>query len=102
MMKRFVYRQIGGMDTVYLSQGLHDVDLCLRAHELGFLNLYVALVNGRFDIDPGLPARDAVAGVPCPEDLEYFRARHHRFFSVGDPYYNPAFDRRRADFHLAP
>jgi len=102
MIKRFVYRQLGGMDTVYLSHGLHDVDLCLRAHELGFLNLFVAHVGGRFDIDPGLPAQDAVAGVPGPEDLDYFRARYHRFFSAGDPYYNPAFDRRRADFRLVP
>jgi GT2 family glycosyltransferase len=102
MVKRFVYRQIGGMDEAYLGSGLHDVDFCLRLHEQGFLNLFVPHIEGEFRLERPGHLRDAVAGVADAADLDYFRARHHRSFTPGDAYYNPNFDRRSADFRLVP
>jgi len=81
MIKRFVYQQLRGMDAGRLASGMQDVDLCLRLHETGFLNIFTPHAHARV----GAGGRAWTPGAAGP-DLDYFRARHHRVLALGDPY----------------
>jgi len=97
MLKRFVFEQLGGFDTDRLATGLHDVDLCLRLHETGFLNVFTPHARGKLPADARTFATHAAA-----EDWDYFHARYHRLLALGDPYYNRHLDRRAVDCTPAP
>jgi len=92
MIKRFVYLQLRGMDAGRLASGMQDVDLCLRLHETGFLNIFTPHALARAG------ARDrAWTPAAAGADREYFQARHHRILALGDPYYSRYLDRDRVD-----
>jgi glycosyltransferase involved in cell wall biosynthesis len=80
-----VFRQIGGFDE-RLAVGFGDVDLCLRARELGYRVLFcphATLVH--------YESRTRGLYGEHPEDTALFRERWSVYMDQGDPYFNPNF-----------
>jgi len=84
------FRDIGGFDESFIVCG-SDVELCLRAHAAGLVNVYVPeamLIHHESKTrDPrAIPEQDFVRSA---QSYEPYR-------SQGDPYYNPNLDRMSA------
>jgi len=79
-LRRDVYEQLGGLDEQLTVAG--DLDLCLRARQLGLRNIY----------DPGVrlihkESKSRQKGLPAG-DREILRAVISKCGFSGDPYYN--------------
>ncbi len=101
MVKRALYRQVGGMDEEHLGTSLNDVDFCLRLQERGCLNVftpyaeayhYESLSRG-YEITPEKQAR-------FQQEIAYFQQRHWQILAAGDPFYNPNLDLKHEDFRF--
>lgn len=80
-MRADVVEQLGGADTE-LPDTLGDVDLCLRAGELGLWTVYTPLA--RLVLPPAVD-RYAGQGIETP----YFVRRWKSLLEWGDPFFNP-------------
>ena len=90
LMRREVFQQIGGFDEK-LSDGLADVDLCLKMRGAGYLIVYTPLAKLCWDPSPPKEV-DAGAEVVMRQRWSDVLER--------DPYYNPNLSRESADFSL--
>ena len=86
--RRDVFQQIGGFDEA-LSDGLADIDLCLKMRRAGYLIVYTPLAK----LYSNTPAREE-------RDLTNEAIMRQRWSDIleQDPYYNPNLSRARADF----
>lgn len=85
LMRRDAFEKIDGFDEE-IAVGFGDVDLCLRAGEAGFRNIFcphAALIHHE-SYTRGKSRED-----PHPEDSAYFTQKWRKFLDRGDPYYNP-------------
>ena len=85
MMRMAVFEDLGGFDEQF-AIGFNDVDICLRAREVGLKVLY--------DGDTVLfhyesATRSQTKQVAHPEDVERLLTRHAAILRDGDPFYNP-------------
>jgi GT2 family glycosyltransferase/2-polyprenyl-3-methyl-5-hydroxy-6-metoxy-1,4-benzoquinol methylase len=82
-----VFRELGGFEE-QLRVAFNDVDLCVRAHEKGYVIVYTphALLYHE---------ESSTRGKLHPEEDErFFCNRWGKPFELSDPYYNPNFSRR--------
>ncbi len=95
MMRRRVFEELDGFDESF-PLSYNDVDLCLRAHQAGYRNVFTPYAK--------LFHYESVSRVSKlrPGELERL---HRRFadthYMVNDPYYNPNLSLRRPFFQLA-
>lgn len=100
MVKRSVYRQVGGFDTG-LAVAFNDVDFCLKIRQAGYLIVYNPQAelfhyeskSRGFEDTPEKEARFA-------SEIEYFQGRWREVLQAGDPYYNPNLTLDKNDFSL--
>ena len=90
--RRAVWSVAGGLDVVHLSEGYHDIDLCLRLGERGLRHVWhpgVAFIDAR-----ALRVDDDTTATAAKEDPDaaYMRARH-RAALAHDSAYNPSLSR---------
>ncbi len=80
-----VFRQLAGFDES-IAVGYGDVDLCLRAGQLGYRTLFCAhaMLLHHESFTRGCSAVD-----PHPEDTARFVEKWRSVFETGDPYFNP-------------
>ncbi len=90
LIRRDVYNEVGGMNTVQLSVAFNDVDLCLKVNEAGYRvawTPYATLVHheSKSRGDDGADRRktNRLMG-----EISYLRARWETEIQ-DDPYYNP-------------
>lgn len=88
--RRELFTELGGFDE-RLATAFNDTDLCLRALERGYRNIYIGHALA-IHHECKTRGRDAT-----PEQIATFqregdlvRSRHRRYFKA-DPYYNPNF-----------
>lgn len=90
MVKKEIYKALGGLDPINLPISFNDIDFCLRIRELGYLNVFTPYCelyhyesrSRRFD-------KTSIRKQQFYREREYLRARHSAIFKNGDPYYNP-------------
>jgi len=98
MMRRSVYREIGGFDAAF-QVAFNDVDLCMRIREVGYLivwtpyaELYHCESKSR-GLDETPEKYFRYAG-----EVERFQRRWMHRLVNGDPYYNRNLTQERTDF----
>jgi GT2 family glycosyltransferase len=84
MVRRALFQELGGFDSIHFPTTLFDVDLCLRAAKRGYRTIYT----------PYAPAYHGnFAPVDCTkpgdQEREYFNERWAEILETCDPYYNP-------------
>lgn len=102
MVRRKLYQELGGMDERY-AVAFNDVDLCLRAREAGYRNVFVP----RAELYHHESATRGQPQAPSSRDREQREARRlmqrwRATIERGDPYYNPNLTLTKEDFSLAP
>jgi GT2 family glycosyltransferase len=96
MMRREVFESVGGFDEIF-AVGFNDTDLCLRLVKLGYKILY----DGQTVLYHHESAtRSETSQVAHPKDDGLLRRRWKRYFTEGDPFYNPNLDLRMHDHTL--
>ena len=93
LMRREVFEEVGGFDAENLSVAYHDVDLCLRLRERGYLIVYTpyAVLFHHESTSRGYQR--------SPQEFKYMRARWGAVLDH-DPYYNINLSREAEDFSL--
>jgi GT2 family glycosyltransferase len=89
MIAREQFEAVGGFDMAY-QQDFHDVDLCLRLAQAGFVTIYTPFARLVMPNDP----RTASA-----HDIEHFRRRWPNAIQ-NDPFYNINLTRDRTDLSI--
>jgi len=96
MMRRDVFDRLGGFDESFVI-GFNDTDLCLRAGALGLKVLYDGYT---MLLHHESATRSETSQVMHPQDDRRLRKRWSRFFTEGDPFYNPLLDHMSSDHAL--
>lgn len=92
--RRSVYRELGGLNETDFSVAYNDVDFCLRLRERGYLIVYTPWCVVRHDESASRGTdRDPDSRARVLREGAALRARHPRYFTAGDPYYNPHLSR---------
>ncbi len=100
MVSKEIYDRLNGLDETF-AVALNDVDFCLRARELGYLNVFTPFAelyhfeskSRGLDEAPGKAER-------YQQECDRFRARYREVIDQGDPYYNPNFSLDSSMFML--
>ncbi len=87
LMRRDCFKAIGGFDES-LAVGFGDIDLCLRAGELGWR---VLQSGGSVLIHHESKTRGSDTTDPHPEDSALFVSRWKAWMAQGDPFFHPLF-----------
>lgn len=97
MIKRTVYEELGGMDEDF-AVALNDVDLCLRAGELGQKVVFVpeALLY-HYESKTRGPEDTILKAERFQNEIRRFQKRHAGILKSGDPFYNPNLSLTRTD-----
>lgn len=91
MVRREVYREVGGFETEGLAVAFNDVDFCMRLREAGYHNVwtpfaelyhYESKSRGN-DLDPDKIERFTA-------ECNFFSARWSKEMERGDPFFHPA------------
>ena len=89
MVKKELYRKIGGMDKVF-AINCNDVDFCLRLRQLGYLNVFTPYCEAYHSESKVLGYNVTVARQNVYwREVESFRQRYRKILRQGDPFYNP-------------
>jgi GT2 family glycosyltransferase len=104
VMRRSVFREVGGFDAVNLAVAYNDVDLCLRLRERGYRNIVTPfaelthLESAERGTDASPAERERLRG-----EVEYMRRRWGDAL-LRDPYFSPNFslDAAVPDFARPP
>jgi GT2 family glycosyltransferase len=89
MMKRELFDRIGGFDEERLSIAYNDVDLCLRAQEEGFRNVWTPYCEAYHHESVSRGYEVSVDSVERREKEKWnLKDKHQEFFSKADPCYN--------------
>ena len=96
MIRMDVFQAVGGFDERFVV-GFNDTDLCLRIRDAGYSVLY----DGFTVLYHRESATRTTSGsVDHPEDDVLLRRRWTRYFTEGDPFYNPLLAARGTDHTL--
>lgn len=94
MVRKSLYKNMGGLDARNLGVSFNDIDFCLRLREKGYLVVYTpyaqlyhyeALTRG-YDV--------------AIQEIQYMQQKYGSLIQRGDPYYNQNLSRERFDFSL--
>ena len=97
MIRTSVYHELGGLDEAFIA-AFHDVDLCLRAREKGYLNIFTPYCE-LYYYDTRSCAGDNTS-LKYKKELELFRRKWKKVVENGDPYYNPNASLDRSDYTI--
>jgi GT2 family glycosyltransferase len=103
MVKKNIYKEVGGMDEQRFKVAYNDVDFCLRVMEAGYRNLFTPYaemyhhesVSRGYETTPEKQAR-------FQKEKDALYARHQEILTKGDPYYNPNLTHDKEDFSICP
>lgn len=91
MVSKEIYDRLNGLDETF-AVALNDVDFCLRARELGYLNVFTPFAElYHFESKSrGLDEAPQKAE-RYQQECDRFKERYKELIDQGDPYYNPNF-----------
>ncbi|MDB3936287.1 glycosyltransferase [Granulosicoccus sp.] len=92
--RRSLYQSMGGLNDKDLKVAFNDVDLCLRARDLGYRNLYLADVTLKHheSVSRGMDD-DAQKRARFRSEVDYMK-KMHAYWIDDDPAWHPFFSRR--------
>lgn len=106
MVRTALYDACGGLDEGDFAVAYNDVDLCLKLHEQGYLNVFTPAAQAYHyesksrGLDDG-SAASAANQARYAREKAAFRARWGRYLPEGaDPYYNIHFNNKFENFGL--
>lgn len=91
VIEKEVFEAVGGFDVVNFPNELGDVDLCIRLIEKGYRNVWTPW---------SIVTQNSEPNGASDKEMERLRLKWPAFFER-DPYYNPNFCNRDAQFRLA-
>jgi len=101
MIKKSIYQEIEGMNSIQFKIAYNDVDFNLRVREKGYLNIFTPYAE-MYHHESLSRGEDTT-----PEQLARFQTekdalykRHTHILDHGDPYYNQNLTRDKEDFSL--
>jgi GT2 family glycosyltransferase len=86
IIKRSTFEELGGFDEAF-HVGFGDLDLCMRAHARGYLNVYTPHAELFHHESASIAGIRAAASRTA--DSAFFLERWRAVLEDGDPYYNP-------------
>jgi len=103
MIKKSIYQEVQGMDSVNFKVAFNDVDFCLRVKEKGYLNIFTPYaelyhhesISRGYETTPKKIAR-------FEREKKALFERHKEILTNGDPYYNPNLCHDKEDFSICP
>lgn len=101
VLRRTVYRQLGGLDEAHLAVAFNDVDFCLRLREAGYWIIWTPHAelthheSASRGFDDSTPKQ-----VRFLAETDYMKAKWGDALKA-DPFYNPNLSLEDADFTLA-
>ena len=100
MMRKALFMKLGGLDENF-AVSLNDVDLCVRAWQAGYVNVFTPFAElYHFEsVSRGLDNAGEKAA-RYDRESEAFRTKWKDVLEKGDPYYNVNFSLDRSDFAL--
>ncbi len=94
MVKKRLYNEVGGLDSLNFAIAFNDVDFCLKLREKGLVNVMTPFVCA-YHYESKTRGYDEDAGSDkqkrYEKELENLRQKYKIYFEKGDPYYNPHF-----------
>jgi len=94
MIRKDLFKQVGGFDETGFPAGYNDVDFCLRLREKGYVQIvtpYSELYH--YESQTRITKKE-------PPVAELFRDVHSKALEGGDKYYNPNLCHRRFDYKI--
>ena len=100
LIKKSIYNELGGMDENF-TVAFNDVDLCLKAREKGYLNVFTPYCELYHYESKSRGLEDSIEKKKrFHKEVEMFRHKWTKVLTDGDPYYNPNFSLDRSDFYI--
>ena len=86
MVRKSVFEAVGGLDEEHLAQSLHEVDLCLRVGQEGYLVVWTPFAQLALGAQPVVAANDAEVALHTQEQEVFYK----RWLPIvaRDPAYN--------------
>lgn len=101
LVRKDVYRQVGGLDEERLKVAFNDVDFCLKVRDAGYDNLWTPFAELYHHESPSRGAEDTPEKqARFTSEVETMKARWGKKL-MSDPYYSPNLTKDREDFSLA-
>jgi glycosyltransferase involved in cell wall biosynthesis len=101
MVKRDLYKKLGGLNEAELTVAFNDVDFCLRVLELGYLNLFTPYCEAYHHESISRGHEDTPEKLKrFQKEIDFMMGRHREKILGGDPYYNPNLTLLGEDFSL--
>lgn len=101
MIKRVLFNKLGCFDEINFGINYNDVDLCLKALDAGYRNIYTPFAQlyhyesiSRKEMTQKTFGTDIYS-----HNIHEFREKWKKYVQ-NDPYYNPNFSRKNANFQL--
>lgn len=101
MMKKSVFKEVGGLDEEHFKVAFNDIDLCMKIRKAGYLVVWTPYAEAYHYESISRGAEDT------SEKQERFRGEVAAFMSkwkkeldMGDPYYNPNLTLEKEDFSI--
>lgn len=100
MIKKSLYNELGGLEEEF-TVAFNDVDLCLKAREKGYLNIFTPYCELYHYESKSRGLEDTTEKKErFLKEVDLFKERWHKVIEDGDPYYNPNFSLDRADYYI--
>jgi glycosyltransferase involved in cell wall biosynthesis len=98
VVKKTIYKEVGGMDEEHLKVAFNDVDFCLKVMELGYRNLWTPYAEAiHLEFKSRGRDDDREKTERFSRETKYMRKRWGDILD-NDPYYSPNLTRYRDDF----
>jgi GT2 family glycosyltransferase len=90
MVKKSIYKELGGLNEIDLKIAFNDVDFCLRLLKRGYLNIFTPYCEAYHHESISRGLEDNPQKVErFNNEVAYTQTQHHDILEQGDPYYNP-------------
>ncbi|MEI6266700.1 MAG: glycosyltransferase [bacterium] len=107
MIKKPLFLELGGFNEKDLTVAYNDVDLCLRAHEKGYLNVYTPYAklyhyesaSRGYEHPDELANKDPERHKRVMSEIDYMEKNWKDLIS-DDPYFSPNLSRTREDYQI--
>ncbi|TIR25666.1 MAG: glycosyltransferase [Mesorhizobium sp.] len=101
LIRKNVFEEVGGLNEVDLTVAFNDVDLCLKAQEAGYLNVWTPYAELYHLESISRGAEDAPEKVERFKNEINFMKEEWKKVIERDPFYSPNLTKAREDFSLS-
>ena len=101
MVKKDIYKEVGGLNEEELKVAFNDVDFCLRVQEKGYYNIFTPYCEAYHHESISRGAEDNHEKIErFNTEVAYMLNRHNRILDEGDKFYNKNLTLDHENFEL--